>query len=77
MHFHGSDMKSLQKFLDPSVLPANYKGTLPAIDYGGVEWFPALEQQAQYVEEWSQLGPAQWWLAPFQYHTDIRILHWH
>jgi len=60
MHFHGSDMKSLQKFLDPSILPANYKGTLPAINYGGVEWFPALEKQAEYVAEWSQLGPAQW-----------------
>jgi len=53
-------MKSLQKFLDPSILPANYKGTLPAINYGGVEWFPALEKQAEYVAEWSQLGPAQW-----------------
>lgn len=60
MHFHGSDMKSLHKFLDPAVLPANYKGTLPAIDYGGVEWIAALEKQAGYVAEWSQLGPAQW-----------------
>ncbi|KAH8249166.1 hypothetical protein KR032_006951 [Drosophila birchii] len=60
MHFHGSDMKSLHKFLDPSVLPANYKGTLPAINYGGTEWIGALEKQADYVAEWSQLGPAQW-----------------
>ncbi|EDV99227.1 clavesin-1 [Drosophila grimshawi] len=60
MHFHGSDMKSLHKFLDPSVLPANYKGQLPAIDYGGKEWFPALELQADFVNTWSELGPAQW-----------------
>ncbi|XP_017857918.1 PREDICTED: alpha-tocopherol transfer protein-like [Drosophila arizonae] len=60
MHFHGSDMKSLHKFLDPSVLPANYKGTKPAIDYGGLDWFPALEQQTDYVNTWSELGPAQW-----------------
>ncbi|KAH8413475.1 hypothetical protein KR009_011466 [Drosophila setifemur] len=60
MHFHGSDMKSLQKFLDPSILPANYKGTLPAINYGGEEWIGALEKQADYVAAWSQLGPAQW-----------------
>ncbi|XP_034098503.1 retinaldehyde-binding protein 1 [Drosophila nasuta] len=60
MHFHGSDMKSLHKFIDPSVLPANYKGTLPAIDYGGAEWFPALEQQSEYVNTWSELGPAKW-----------------
>lgn len=60
MHFHGSDMKSLHKFLDPSVLPANYKGTKPAIDYGGLDWFPALEQQTDYVNTWSEMGPAQW-----------------
>ncbi|ALC38824.1 CG5958 [Drosophila busckii] len=60
MHFHGSDMKSLHKFLDPSVLPANYKGTQPAIDYGGAQWINALEAQADYVNTWSELGPAKW-----------------
>ncbi|KAH8412021.1 hypothetical protein KR222_007035, partial [Zaprionus bogoriensis] len=60
MHFHGSNMKSLHKFLDPAVLPENYKGNLPAINYGGAEWFPALDQVADYVDSWGELGPAQW-----------------
>lgn len=60
MHFHGSDMKSLHKFLAPEILPGDYKGTLPDINYGGTEWFPALEKHADFVEEWSEMGPAKW-----------------
>jgi len=60
MYFHGSDMKSLQKFLSPEILPENYKGTLPKIDYGGEEWYPALEKHADFVKEWSEFGPAKW-----------------
>ncbi|XP_039952757.1 clavesin-1 [Bactrocera neohumeralis] len=60
MHFHGSDMKSLQKFLSPEILPENYKGTQPKIDYGGADWFTPLEKHADFVREWSELGPAKW-----------------
>lgn len=60
MHFHGSDMKSLQKFLSPEILPENYKGTQPKIDYGGADWFAPLEKHADFVREWSELGPAKW-----------------
>lgn len=60
MHFHGSDMNSLHKFLAPEILPENYKGLQPKIDYGGAEWYPALEKHATFVKEWSELGPAEW-----------------
>ncbi|TMW54885.1 hypothetical protein DOY81_000118 [Sarcophaga bullata] len=60
MHFHGSDMKSLHKFLSPDVLPENYKGNLPKIDYAGKDWLPAVEKHTDFVKEWSEFGPAQW-----------------
>lgn len=58
--FHGSDMKSLHKFLSPEVLPENYGGKLPKIDYGGAEWFPAVEKHEGFIKEWSEMGPAKW-----------------
>ena len=60
MHFHGGDMNSLHKFLAPEILPQNYKGSQPKIDYGGSEWFPALEKHADFVKEWSEFGPVTW-----------------
>ncbi|XP_055919814.1 clavesin-2 [Eupeodes corollae] len=60
MHFHGSDMKSLQKFLAPEILPENYGGKLPKIDYGGKEWYPAVEKHQDFIREWSEMGPAKW-----------------
>jgi retinaldehyde-binding protein 1 len=60
MHFHGSNMKTLHEYLSPEILPANYDGKQPAINYGGSEWLPALEKHANYVKEWSEMGPAQW-----------------
>lgn len=44
IHFHGSKMASLHKFMDPSCLPENYGGKLPAINYSGKEWFPCIEE---------------------------------
>lgn len=60
MFFHGNDMKSLQKFLDPEILPENYGGKLPKIDYGGEDWYPAVEKHSDFIREWSELGPAKW-----------------
>lgn len=36
-------MESLHKHLDPSCLPANYGGKLPAFDYSSADWFPVLK----------------------------------
>lgn len=60
MHFHGSDMKSLHKFLSPEILPENYNGLKPKIDYGGAEWLPAVDKHTDFVKEWSEMGPASW-----------------
>lgn len=60
MHFHGSDMKSLHKFLSPDILPEDYKGTQPKINYGSVDWLPAIEKYNDFVREWSEFGPAKW-----------------
>ncbi|XP_055920777.1 clavesin-1-like [Eupeodes corollae] len=58
--FHGNDMKSLQKYIEPDYLPRDYGGYLPTIDYGGLEWYSAVEIHRDYVREWSELGPAKW-----------------
>lgn len=60
MHFHGSDMKSLHKFLSPEILPENYGGKLPKIDYGGKEWYPAVEKHQDFIQEWAEMGPSKW-----------------
>uniref|UniRef100_A0A1L8EG29 Putative phosphatidylinositol transfer protein sec14 n=1 Tax=Haematobia irritans TaxID=7368 RepID=A0A1L8EG29_HAEIR len=60
MHFHGNDMKSLHKFMSPEILPENYKGKLPKIDYSGKDWIVAVEKHNDYIKEWAEFGPAQW-----------------
>lgn len=60
IQFHGTDMKSLHKYLSPAILPENYGGTLPKIDYGGAEWFPAVEKHQEFIKEWADMGPSKW-----------------
>jgi hypothetical protein len=42
MFFHGTKMNKLHEHVSPDCLPEDYGGKLPAIDYGGNEWYPAL-----------------------------------
>ena len=56
MFFHGNDMKSLHKHLNPSVLPENYGGTLPKLDYGGKEWYPCVENYDEHFRKWNDYG---------------------
>lgn len=56
MHFHGSDMKSLHKFLDPDFLPSNYGGNLPKIDYSGKDWFPCIKEHEEHIRKWNDYG---------------------
>uniref|UniRef100_A0A1B0CK77 CRAL-TRIO domain-containing protein n=2 Tax=Lutzomyia longipalpis TaxID=7200 RepID=A0A1B0CK77_LUTLO len=58
MHFHGNDMKSLHKFMDPDYLPANYGGNLPAINYCGKDWFPCILDHIDHIEKWNSYGYA-------------------
>lgn len=60
INFHGDDMKSLHKFLEPDYLPRNYGGYLPTIDYGGAEWYPVVKLHEEYIRDWSELGPSKW-----------------
>lgn len=54
--FHGKDMKSLHKYLAPENLPENYGGKLPAIDYGGKDWYPCVNKYKDHIERWSLYG---------------------
>ncbi|KAF5300290.1 hypothetical protein FQA39_LY11147 [Lamprigera yunnana] len=53
---HGSKMSSLHKYMAPSHLPKNYGGELPEIDYGGNDWFPAIETQLEHVKKMNSCG---------------------
>ncbi|XP_026756903.1 clavesin-1 [Galleria mellonella] len=54
--FHGTKMSSLHKHLAPSHLPADYGGELPAIDYSGADWYPALNDAIQHINNWNTYG---------------------
>ncbi|XP_053607151.1 retinaldehyde-binding protein 1 [Plodia interpunctella] len=56
MYFHGSKMSSLQKHIPASHLPADYGGDLPAIDYGGADWYPAIDDALPHLKNWDTFG---------------------
>ena len=56
MHFHGSDMTKLHKFMNPAILPKNYGGELPAINYTGRDWFPCVKGYEDHIANWSTYG---------------------
>ncbi|XP_046746642.1 retinaldehyde-binding protein 1 [Diprion similis] len=56
LFFHGSKMSSLHKHLDPSHLPENYGGKLPAVDYTSADWYPVIVQYEDKVKEWNTYG---------------------
>lgn len=42
LFFHGTEMQSLHKHIDPACLPENYGGKLPKVNYSSVDWYPVL-----------------------------------
>ncbi|XP_022914322.1 alpha-tocopherol transfer protein-like [Onthophagus taurus] len=56
IHFHGSKMDSLHGFIPPSHLPEDYGGQLPKINYGGKDWYPAVEGHLAHFERWRKCG---------------------
>ncbi|XP_065200312.1 alpha-tocopherol transfer protein-like [Planococcus citri] len=54
--FHGKDMKSLHKHIDPQCLPRVYGGEKGEIDYGSAEWFAIFAQHDETVKEWQSYG---------------------
>lgn len=59
MFFHGKDRSSLHKHLDPEFLPANYGGKLPAMDYGGKDWFECVKDFETHISRWNTFGFAK------------------
>ncbi|KAF5274944.1 hypothetical protein FQR65_LT04285 [Abscondita terminalis] len=59
LHFHGTKMSSLHKFLEPSHLPKNYGGDLPEIDYTGANWYPAIDNHLDHMKTMSECGFAK------------------
>lgn len=49
-------MSSFHKFIPPSHLPADYGGQLPKINYGGKEWYPAIEGYIDFYKKWNSCG---------------------
>lgn len=56
IHFHGSKMPSLHKFIPPTHLPGDYDGLLPAIDYSGKEWYPVLDSHVDHIKMMNTFG---------------------
>jgi retinaldehyde-binding protein 1 len=54
--FHGTKMSSLHKHIAKTHLPKDYDGDLPAIDYSGAEWFPALTDYVDHIYKWNTYG---------------------
>lgn len=52
--FHGSDMKSLHKHIDPKYLPVRYGGNHPDYSYGG--WVDYIRQNQSVLSELRDLG---------------------
>lgn len=56
LHFHGSDLKSLHKHMDPEFLPENYGGLKPKINYTSKDWYPAIKSVDNKIAEWNSWG---------------------
>ncbi|XP_030752436.1 alpha-tocopherol transfer protein-like [Sitophilus oryzae] len=56
IHFHGSNMSSLHKFMAPTHLPKDYGGVLPEIDYTGKEWYPCIESHVDHIKMLNTFG---------------------
>ncbi|XP_055547710.1 clavesin-1-like isoform X2 [Wyeomyia smithii] len=59
MFFHGNDMKKFHKYLSPEVLPKNYGGELPEIDYSGKDWYPCVNKCVDHIRKYNECGFAQ------------------
>jgi len=59
LFFHGNNMSSLHKHLEPSHLPKNYGGVLPEIDYTGANWYPSIESHVEHMKKMNKCGYAK------------------
>uniref|UniRef100_A0AAG5CV11 CRAL-TRIO domain-containing protein n=1 Tax=Anopheles atroparvus TaxID=41427 RepID=A0AAG5CV11_ANOAO len=54
--FHGNELKKFHQFVSPDLLPADYGGNLPAIDYTGQDWYPCVAAQTEHIEKYQRCG---------------------
>jgi hypothetical protein len=59
LFFHGTEMQSLHKHIDPACLPENYGGKLPKVNYSSVDWYPVLRTLDNEYKEWNTFGIVQ------------------
>ncbi|KAK6631974.1 hypothetical protein RUM44_007004 [Polyplax serrata] len=59
LFFHGNDMKSLHKYIDPKCLPDEYNGHLPTTNYSSKHWYPILKSLDPVIEEHNSFGLVQ------------------
>lgn len=56
MFFHGEDRKKLHKHINPECLPPSYGGTLPELNYGSKDWYPAMEKYNDAIKKFNSAG---------------------
>uniref|UniRef100_A0A1Q3FZQ0 Putative phosphatidylinositol transfer protein sec14 n=1 Tax=Culex tarsalis TaxID=7177 RepID=A0A1Q3FZQ0_CULTA len=56
MFFHGANMKQFHQYISPDVLPKNYGGNLPEIDYAGKDWYPCTTKYVDHIKRYNECG---------------------
>lgn len=56
MFFHGGNMKQFHQYVSPDVLPKNYGGNLPEIDYAGKDWYPCTAKYVDHIKRYNECG---------------------
>ncbi|XP_050438801.1 retinaldehyde-binding protein 1-like [Adelges cooleyi] len=56
LFFHGNKMASLHKHLDANMLPEDYGGKRPKLNYSSADWYPVLQNLEPHIEDWNKYG---------------------
>ncbi|XP_025203441.1 alpha-tocopherol transfer protein [Melanaphis sacchari] len=56
LFFHGNKMSSLHKYLDVNMLPGDYGGKKPKLNYSSADWYPVLQDLQSYIADWNTYG---------------------
>lgn len=56
LFFHGNKMSSLHKHLDANMLPEDYGGKKPKLNYSSADWYPVMQDLQNYIADWNTYG---------------------
>jgi hypothetical protein len=56
LFFHGNKMSSLHKHLDANMLPEDYGGKKPKLNYSSADWYPVMQDLQSYIADWNTYG---------------------